>query len=99
MILEVKVFGSAEWYEQCLPAFEEFGFTQIVDMGWSDPETDGEFMGFYYDYAKDEPLTLEHFKDFLDEIKSIIMDGEAPFIKFAMVADKRVKNSTGGGRH
>ena len=92
MLLEVKVMGSAEWYEQAIPAFEEFGFKQMEDMNWSDPETDGEFMGFYYDVGN-KPIPFEHMADFISEIEKIIMDGEAPFIKFRMVPAKKSKNT------
>ncbi len=88
MLLEVQVVGSAEWFEEALPAFKEFGFRQRKDLGWADPETDGELMGFYYDIGEDS-VPFRHMADFIKEIEKIIQDGEAPYIKFNMVPDRK----------
>lgn len=88
MLLEVQVMGSAEWYEQVLPTFEEMGFVPRENLNWSDPETDGELMGFYYDMNKKDGMAFKDFCDYIGEIEKIIMDGEAPYVKFALVPDR-----------
>lgn len=88
MLLEVQVMGSAEWYEKVLPSFEKMGFASKENFNWSDPETDGELMGFYYDLSKKEGLPVKEFFDYIAEIEKIIMDGEAPYVKFTLVPDK-----------
>ncbi|MCD4783949.1 MAG: hypothetical protein K8T10_09020 [Candidatus Eremiobacteraeota bacterium] len=91
MLLEIKVFGSAEWYEDVMPTLEKLGFKIVPELNWSDPDTDGELMGFYYTYDKDEPMPFDEFTETMNEMKKIIMDGEAPYIQFAVVRDKRKK--------
>jgi len=88
MLLEINVIGSEEWYEDVMPTLEKLGFKNKSDLNWSDPETDGELMGFYYTYDKDEPMPLDDFIETISEMKKTIMDGEAPYIKFAIVKDK-----------
>lgn len=87
MLLEVRVWSSQEWYEAAYPKFEEQGFKEREDLGWSDPETDGEFMGYYFEWNKTEGIAWEDFCKFLQAIKKIIDASEAPDIKFYLVQE------------
>ncbi|MCE1245564.1 MAG: hypothetical protein LWY06_02845 [Firmicutes bacterium] len=89
MLLEIQVFGSAEWYDKVAPALDKLGFTIVTDLSWSDPETDGELMGFYYTYTGKNPMPLNDFVKNIKDLEEIINDGEAPYIRFAIVPDKR----------
>lgn len=89
MLLEIEVFGSEEWYDQVAPALKKLGFVEVKELMWSDPETDGERMGFYYTYEGPNKLTFDEFVETIKEFEKIIMEGEAPYIKFAIVRDKR----------
>ena len=87
MLLEVRVWASHEWYEVVRPKFDEQGFIEREDLGWSDPDTDGEYMGCYFEWNNEEGLAWEDFCKFLAEIKKIIEAGEAPDIKFYLVKE------------
>ena len=88
MLLEIKVLGSAQWYEQAMPQLEQGGFVLQEDLGWADPETDGEYMGYYYDYQGQQPLRFEELVALIKKIKTMIRRGEAPLIEVSVVADK-----------
>lgn len=88
MLLEARVWGSKEWYEDCMPRLEEKGFVQREDLGWADPETDGEFMGFYYDYRGQEPLSFEDLAAFINDLKAILDRAYTPPGQFALVKDR-----------
>lgn len=89
MLLEIKVFGSAEWYEKAIPVIEEMGFHEVAELAWADPETDGELSGHYYDYSGKENIPFSHFVETIQEIERIVMEGEAPYIKLSMAKDPR----------
>ncbi len=89
MLLEIKVLSSAEWYEKVIPRLEQIGLVLREDLGWADPETDGEYMGYYYDYQGQEPLRFEDLAATLKKIKAIIARGEAPLIEISVVAEKK----------
>jgi hypothetical protein len=89
MLLEIQVFGSAEWYDKIAPALKTLGFKNLTELFWSDPETDGELMGFYYTYEGPDPMPFSEFVQTIKEMEQIINDGEAPYIRFAIVPDKR----------
>ena len=92
MLLEIQVIGSEEWYETVMPELKILGFREISELGWSDPETDGELMGFYYSYQGETPMPFDEFVETVKEIRKTINDGEAPYIRFNIVADKREKS-------
>lgn len=93
MLLEVKVFGSAEWFDEVYPKFETMGFVEQKDLGWSDPETDGEYMGYYFDYNENEGMHFDDFVGFIKEMEEIINKGEAPFIKINIVKSRKQDSS------
>ena len=67
MLLEVKVVSSEEWYEEILPEIEKMGFKELEDLGWQDPETDGEYMGYYFEYRGKEPMELTKLCEFIQK--------------------------------
>lgn len=91
MLLEFKVWGSKEWYEQAIPMLEELGLQEVPDLGWSDPDSDGELMGRYYDYTDKGGVDPAHLADVLARIRKLIMDGEAPSIEVRLVSDPKRK--------
>jgi hypothetical protein len=93
MLLEIEVLGSAEWFEQVYPKFKVMGFEEVSELKWADPETDGELMGYYFDYTKKEGIPVDEFALLLSEMQEILANGEAPYVKMKMVKDKRNKNS------
>jgi hypothetical protein len=88
MLLEIKVLSSAEWYEKVIPLLQRRGFVAREDLQWADPETDGEYMGYYYDYQGNSPLAYEDLAALIKQIKAIIRRGEAPLIDLALVTDR-----------
>jgi len=94
MLLEIRVFGSAEWYEDVAPNLETLGFKNIVELNWADPETDGEYMGFYYTYEGKVPMAFNEFAETIREMEKTIKDGEAPFIQVSIVPDKRKRGKS-----
>ena len=88
MLLEIKVYGSAEWFKEVRPMLEQNHFIEQEKLTWFDPDTDGELGGYYYEYTGKEPMSLDAFYKFLKKIKKIIMEGEAPSITMNLVADK-----------
>lgn len=89
MLLEIQVVGSAEWFEQVMPMMEKLKFEQRTDLRWSDPNTDGELMGYYYTYQGKEPMPFNEFAETIKDIEQIINNGEAPYIKINIVPDKK----------
>ncbi|MFP4497686.1 MAG: hypothetical protein ACLFQV_05695 [Vulcanimicrobiota bacterium] len=88
MLLEVKVFGSEEWFEQVHPRMLLLGFREDEDLMKVDPESDGEVTIHYFDLKKKGAMTFEEFTTTIKDMEEIIMEGEAPFIEFRMVPDK-----------
>jgi len=88
MLLELKVFGSREWYEKVVPLLENEGFEARADLHWADPETDGELMGCYYDYNLGQVMPIDRFMHLMAQIQRIIEDGEAPGIEIGLVPSK-----------
>ncbi len=89
MLLEIQVVGSAEWYEKVMPMLDTLKFKQRTELRWSDPNTDGELMGYYYTYDGKEPMPFNELIDTINDIEQIINDGEAPYIKINIVSDKK----------
>lgn len=86
MLLEFKVWGSREWYEQAIPMLEEAGLKERPDLAWADPDTDGEKMGCYYDFVDaKEGIDAAHLADILARVKKVVMGGEAPDIEICFV--------------
>lgn len=88
MLLEIQVIGSAEWFDKVMPMLETLKFAQRMDLRWSDPDTDGELMGYYYTYEGKQPMPFSELSDTIKDIEQIINDGEAPYIKINIVPDK-----------
>lgn len=88
MLLEVKVFGSTEWFDDVAPKMDILGFKVREDLTWADPETDGELKGFYYTYEGKDPMPFDEFVETIKDMEEIINAGEAPYIKFAIVPYK-----------
>jgi hypothetical protein len=89
MLLEFKVWGSREWYEQAVPMLEEAGLKDRPDLAWADPDTDGEKMGCYYDYADEkEGLDPGHLADVLTRVRKVVLNGEAPDIEISFVPSR-----------
>ena len=77
MLLEVKVTASQEWYEEIMPELEKMGFVVKEELGWADPETDGELMGYYFDYQGDKSLDFKKFMEFIQDIEEKLKDSLA----------------------
>jgi hypothetical protein len=88
MLLEIRVWGSRQWYKEVMPRLEQKEFALLEDLGWSDPETDGEFMGFYYEYRGAEPMAVKDLCSFIQELAAIIEHGEAPSVEFNIIKDR-----------
>jgi hypothetical protein len=88
MLLEVRVWGSREWYEVALPLIEGKGFKMVPELGWSDPSTDGEFMGFYFRYCGSQPLPFQDFCKLVEQVHLSLETALTPPAQFAIVAEK-----------
>lgn len=86
MLLEVKVWGSKEWYEQGAPALEALGFVAREDLGGADPETDGELITLFFELQK--PVVAETLAKTLHTIRTTVLAGEAPQIDIAFVPNR-----------
>lgn len=89
MLMEIQVVGSKEWFEDVMPMFKSLGFKLLEDLTWSDPETDGELSGYYYTYEGKEPISFNDFVETVRDAEKTIEAGEAPYIKIAIVPDKK----------
>ncbi|MCD6310125.1 MAG: hypothetical protein J7M18_05385 [Candidatus Eremiobacteraeota bacterium] len=86
LYLMAKVVASREWYEEVLPMMEKKGFRDIPDKGFSDPETDGELMGYFFEYNGKE-LPLQDFVEMINEINKIMDEGETMRPTWTIVGD------------
>ncbi|MBM3466148.1 MAG: hypothetical protein FJX76_29015 [Armatimonadetes bacterium] len=85
MLLEIWVWGSREWYEECQPILNEAGFRNVPEKQRNDPNTDGERMCFCYDYADEIALPPEKFSALVERLRAILKDAEAPLESIGIV--------------
>ena len=86
MYLKAGVVASREWYEECLPMLEEKGFKDVPEKGYSDPDTDGELMGYFFEY-KGKELPMQDFVAMINEVNRIMDEGETSRPSWSFVED------------
>lgn len=83
MYFEIAGFSSDELYKIIQPKVEAAGF--VLDFSWADPETDGEFMGFEYEYKGAKPLLVQDFADLVKDLAKVpINSAEIPPYRFSL---------------
>lgn len=87
MVVEFVVWGSREWSEQVQPLLAEHLFTELPDLHWADPESDGERMGFSYTYTGKEPLPWASVSALMTRIEALLEDAEAPLEAIRVCAE------------
>lgn len=84
MLLEIRGFSSSELYDTIIPKLEAADFKEVSH--WADPETDGELMGFQYEYIGEKELSFEDLIKLIKEIKSVpIKSALIPDYKFYII--------------
>ena len=84
MLLEIRGFSSSELYDTIIPKLETADFKEVNH--WADPETDGELMGFQYEYTGEKELLFEDLIKLIKEIKSVpIQSALIPDYKFYII--------------
>lgn len=72
MVLEIRAFASQELYEQVIPRLGLEGFVARRDLDWTDPESDGEYGGMYFEYEGEEELPVEDFARLVRELQALL---------------------------
>lgn len=84
MLLEMRGFSSSELYDTIIPKLEAAEFKEVNH--WADPETDGELMGFQYEYNGTKELLFEDLIKLIKEIEAVtIKSALIPEYKFYLI--------------
>lgn len=84
MLLEMRGFSSSELYDIIIPKLEAAEFKEVSH--WADPETDGELMGFQYEYTGKKELPFEDLIKLIKEIEAVpIKSALIPEYKFYII--------------
>ncbi|MBI2263656.1 MAG: hypothetical protein HYU64_00560 [Armatimonadetes bacterium] len=87
MLLEITGCASQELYEEIIPRLKERKFSEIGH--WADPESDGEYMGWDFEYQGAKPLSVEELYQLVQELLTIPVESALiPAYEFKLIKDK-----------
>lgn len=90
MVLEIRAFASQELFEQVVPRLEAEGFVSRRELDWTDPASDGEYGGMYFEYEGEEELPVEGFAKLIRELQALL----DPPGHFGLASPKHVRRTS-----